>query len=339
MHVLSAIETVKMNASEGRYTAVTFIDFSSAYDNVNLELMWEMLRVAGVAENVVAVLADWYATRLYQVRAGDEKPGDVQDAFIANKGLHQGGPLSPLLWNIYMDPLLRRFKRETDGVVINGSQDQGDLEASASFRSTSQAYADDIGVTTSAGSTQGLRLKLRYVVEILQDWERDFQAEVNTKEGKTEIMAFAPHLDEATTANLRSPKEGESSLGLLLPVPMGSNRRVNFVTSYRYLGCPLNQQLNFDAFVEKKVKSLKFQYNTLFKYNKALDKLSYRAKLQIANTLCVNVVIYLINIVPLSADTLVAIDSICRKIARAIYGYPEGICTKPMDLETPFVPM
>jgi Reverse transcriptase (RNA-dependent DNA polymerase) len=71
MHVLSAIQTVKMNASQGRYTAITFIDFSSAYDNVNLELLWEMLREAGVAENVITVLEDWYATRQYQVRAGD----------------------------------------------------------------------------------------------------------------------------------------------------------------------------------------------------------------------------------------------------------------------------
>jgi Reverse transcriptase (RNA-dependent DNA polymerase) len=339
MHVLSAIETVKMNASQGHYTAITFIDFSSAYDNVNLELLWEMLREAGVAENVITVLEDWYATRQYQVRAGDEKPGDVQDPFTADKGLHQGGPLSPLLWNIYMDPLLRRFKKETEGVVINGSQDQGELESAASFRSTSQAYADDIGVTTSAPSREGLRQKISLALGILQEWETDFQAEVNTKEGKTEIMAFAPHLDEEETKTLRSPAAGESPLGLLPPVPMGEHRKVNFVTSYRYLGCPLNQQLNFEAFVAKKVKSLEFQYNTLFKYNKALDKLSYRAKLQIANTLCISVVIYLINIVPMGADTLLQIDTICRKIARAVYSYPEGICTKPMDLETPFVPM
>jgi hypothetical protein len=226
-------------------------------------------------------------------------------------------------------------------VVINGSQDQGELESAASFRSTSQAYADDIGVTTSAPSREGLRQKISLALEILQEWESDFQAEVNTKEGKTEIMAFAPHLDEEETKMLKSPAAGESPLGLLLPVPMGEHRKVNFVTSYRYLGCPLNQQLNFEGFVAKKVKSLEFQYrySTLFKYKKALVKLSHRAKLQIANTLCISVVIYLINIVPMGADTLLQISTICRKIARAIYGYPEGICTKPMDLETPFVPM
>jgi hypothetical protein len=90
------------------------------------------------------------------------------------------------------------------------------------------------------------------------------------------------------------------------------------------------------AFAER--KAALDGYKFWFKGHALVDGISIKAKLQIANTMCINVVLYLISVVPMSEDVLKKLNSTMRKIGRAIYGYPVKASVKTLQKELPFYP-
>jgi hypothetical protein len=67
-HVFTLVQTLKARLRAGLPTYVLFVDLRKAYDKVHLTLLWAMLRHMGVAETVVAALANLAAVRETQVR-------------------------------------------------------------------------------------------------------------------------------------------------------------------------------------------------------------------------------------------------------------------------------
>jgi len=50
MHVLTLLETLEMRRAVGRDTDALFVDIQGAYDNVPQDVLWHILRRAGVPE-------------------------------------------------------------------------------------------------------------------------------------------------------------------------------------------------------------------------------------------------------------------------------------------------
>ena len=76
-----------------------FVDLQKDYDSVGQELMWKMLAQAGVPEEMIAVIRQFYDGMQVRVRMDD---GELSDWFEVTQGLRQGCVLSPLLFNIFL---------------------------------------------------------------------------------------------------------------------------------------------------------------------------------------------------------------------------------------------
>jgi Reverse transcriptase (RNA-dependent DNA polymerase) len=275
------------------------------------------------------------------VKVGSEE----SKLFLSNKGLPQGAPLSCLLWNIYVEPLLRRLKASGLGIAVNARTDAEGLAASQQQRAdetccnTNEAYADDIVAPTFAKDKITLRKNCAAILGYLEDFSTDFRVPLNAKPGKTEIMAFAPYLDKQETLNLRSAGTDENPSAFLQPIPLRNGTdRVRFVTTYKYLGAPLTQNLDLSKFAARKATLLKCAFRFWFKGHAAVSEYSVKAKLQLASTMCINVVLYLISVVPMDKDLLEDLNQTITDIGKAIYGYPRSGLLKTLMQELPFYP-
>ena len=93
---------------------VVLIDASQAFDRVNHELMFLKLTERGVPKYLVRVLAFWYAHQTMRIKWGKS----TSEPFHVCNGVRQGGILSPLLFNIYMDDLSRKLNKCRTGCRV-----------------------------------------------------------------------------------------------------------------------------------------------------------------------------------------------------------------------------
>jgi hypothetical protein len=82
---------------------MVFIDLEKAYDKVSRNIMWWVLQKHKVSTKYIILIKDMYDNVMTSVRTSD---GDAND-FPINIGLHQGSTLSPYLFALVMDEVIR----------------------------------------------------------------------------------------------------------------------------------------------------------------------------------------------------------------------------------------
>ena len=80
-----------------------FIDYAKAFDCVDHNRLWKILRVMGMPDDLTCLLRNLYAGQETIVRAGH----GTTDWFQIRKGVRQGCILSPCLFNFYAEYIMR----------------------------------------------------------------------------------------------------------------------------------------------------------------------------------------------------------------------------------------
>ena len=80
-----------------------FIDYTKAFDCVDLNKLWKILKVMGIPDHLTCLLRNPYAGQEATVRTGH----GTTDWFQIGKGVHQGCILLPWLFNIYGEYIMR----------------------------------------------------------------------------------------------------------------------------------------------------------------------------------------------------------------------------------------
>ena len=76
-----------------------FIDYAKAFDCVDHNQLWTILKEMGLPDHLTCLLRNLYADQEATVRTGH----GTTDWFQIGKGVHQGCMLSPCLFNIYAE--------------------------------------------------------------------------------------------------------------------------------------------------------------------------------------------------------------------------------------------
>ena len=104
-------KVVKKN--KNRLYAV-FIDFKKAYDTVDRGKLFRRLQEIGINGPFFKNIRAMYKTVSYKIKL----KGGYLDPIESNLGLKQGCPLSPMMFNLYIDDMKDIFDAQCDPVTI-----------------------------------------------------------------------------------------------------------------------------------------------------------------------------------------------------------------------------
>ena len=94
-----------------------FIDYSKAFDCVRHRQLWRIMKEMGFSEHVTDLIRSLYHNQEATVRT---ESGD-SEWFTIGQGVRQGCILSPYLFNIYAEYIMRRaFDGVTGQVPVGG---------------------------------------------------------------------------------------------------------------------------------------------------------------------------------------------------------------------------
>ena len=95
-----------------------FIDYAKAFYCVDHNKLWKILQEMGIPDHLTCLLRNLYARQEATVRTGH----GTTDWFQTGKGVCQGCILSPCLFNLYVEYILRntRLEETQDGIRLLG---------------------------------------------------------------------------------------------------------------------------------------------------------------------------------------------------------------------------
>ena len=186
--------------SNGAKTYICFIDIKKAYDRVWRDGLWWTIAENGVKGKMWRILRAMYRTSKSKVFCG----GQDSEIFDVELGVRQGDVLSPLVFSIFFNGLIRALKAKGYGVEVRWKRICG------------LWYADDIALM--AGSQQELRDMLKCVDEYCEKW----RCAANAKKSGVMIVGGA---DDGHEDGMPYYLNGE-----VVPI----------VSTYKYLGIVFN---------------------------------------------------------------------------------------------------
>ena len=148
-----------------------FIDYGKAFDCVDHNKLWKILKEMGIPDHLTCLLRNLYAGQEATVRTGN---GAIDWFQIGKRVHHQGCILSPWLFNLYEEYIMwnARLKEARAGIKIAGRN------------INNLRYADDN--TLTAESEEELKRSLMKVKEEIEK----LGLKLNIQ--KTKIMPFGP---------------------------------------------------------------------------------------------------------------------------------------------------
>ena len=95
-----------------------FIDYAKAFDCVDHNKLWKILKEMGIPDHLTYLLRNLYAGQEATVRTGH----GTTDWFQIGKGVHQGCILSPCLFKLHAEYIMRNagLQEEKAGIKIAG---------------------------------------------------------------------------------------------------------------------------------------------------------------------------------------------------------------------------
>jgi len=208
------VEILQRRRARGQTSFVTFLDLQKAFDTVPHEAMLHKLSAVGVRGHVLEFLRAIYGSS----SIGVASPEGEHTAELL-RGVRQGCPMSPLLFDIFIDDLLADV--DPHGVTI---------PAIPNSSISGLLFADD--AATLNPSPQAVRASMAAVERWADKWEMKFGV------AKCGIMVVEP----PRVLGVSVAEQSVSNIFL-------QGEKLPVVDHYIYLGVKLTRDLSFDAMV------------------------------------------------------------------------------------------
>jgi len=91
-----------------------FVDFKQAYDSINRDQLWTALMNLGIPNKLIRIIKICNSNTLYKVRW----QGELSPHFEVKSWLKQEDALSPTLFNLVLEKVVREWK--CDNIEVYG---------------------------------------------------------------------------------------------------------------------------------------------------------------------------------------------------------------------------
>ena len=209
-HIYTLCTILRNRKLLGQDTFLAFIDFQKAFDSVERNFLLYKLSKIGVIGNFYNAILSMYSNPKSRVILNEFET----EFFDCPIGVKQGDCLSPTLFAIFINDLADEIKASNVGL---------DLDSETFINIL--LYADDIVLLAKSEHD------LQSLLFLVENWCQNWRLEVNLT--KTNIM------------HVRSNRKQQSNFMFLF-----DRRPVPYCNSYKYLGCSIDEHLDFEHTVD-----------------------------------------------------------------------------------------
>jgi hypothetical protein len=224
-------ESIQYYVSHHSSVFCTFLDASKAFDRLHYCKLFRLLLERDIPAQIIRLLVNLYTNNF--VRVGWH--GVLSDYFLAENGVIQGAVLSPVLFCINIDNLLRRLRNSGVGCYF-GAHFVGAL-----------AYADDIVLIAPTASAT------RQLLRICGEYAQEYCIEFNASKSKLLIV--------------RPPGSRVHNDVYSFCI---DNKPIEMVSSFSHLGHLITSTLNDDADIMIRRNDFIGQVNNVLSYFRML---------------------------------------------------------------------
>jgi hypothetical protein len=258
---------------------ICFIDLQKAYDSVNREALWRVCGAYRLSDKMIQMIKLLYEDTRAEVRID----GDFSTSIQMKTGVKQGCLLSPVLFNIYIDFVMRQILEQVEVEGVTMRYRLGDLWYSGrgngdDVKLLSLMYADDIAVMCQ--NIQDLEKFIKAFEKVTQR----FGLTMNIK--KTCVMSLKQF--ERTTCNTKKKTE-------IADVPFDitiRNQKIEKVDEFNYLGCCVSKDQTQSKDIESRVSKASNAFNSLRRIVWYRKCISIPAKIRIFRASVLPVLLY-----------------------------------------------
>jgi len=204
--VFSLKQLSEKYVGKGKDLYVAYMDLEKAYDRVDRDAMWRVLGMYGINGDLLKAIQSLYAESEARVRVCREEG----EWFSVKAGLRQGCVMSPWLFNIFMDGVMREVREKAGDVGARMWDDRANHEWKVEWL----MFADDTILVSDSEQ------KLQKLVKEFGSVCKRRKLAVNV--GKSKVMRIGKNLDV-----------NEVNISL-------NDSRMEAVECYRYLGVDIS---------------------------------------------------------------------------------------------------
>ena len=163
--IFATQEMINRYMQEGCNVFMCLYDLQKAFDSVEIPVLLHRLFEAGVNSKTWRLLQDWYTNCSSNVRVGCHN----SSSFHLYRGVRQGSVLSPSLFLLVMDPLLRQLQSHSLGISVNNNfagsyLHADDIRTLANSLSSMEAQIDMVSSFTSENFLKLNKAKCEVIV-------------------------------------------------------------------------------------------------------------------------------------------------------------------------------
>lgn len=193
-HVRRVITLFDAAAVSGDPVALILLDAEKAFNRFSWDYLWSILEHRGVGKGCIKAIMGLYKKPVARIKVN----GEYTDIIHINRGTRQGCPCYPLLFALYIDPLIRQ------------------IESSQAIKPTRYhtletkilAYADDLAIVTPEPQTAIMEIvKEENAFGLISGYKlnpQKTQVVINSKTGftNTAVTNMATYLGVKITSDL-----------------------------------------------------------------------------------------------------------------------------------------
>lgn len=175
-HIHTIKQLIQKYNEYNKQIYLAFIDYSKAFDSLRHQHIWRSLEQQGVQSNYIEILKS-----LYRSSRASIKLESTGESFPIQKGVRQGDPLSPTLFNAVLEHIFRQLNWGHLGLNINGA------------RLNHLRFADDLVLLEENPAA------IQQMMQSLADASREVGLEINAS--KTKLMSNSREIDVMVDGN------------------------------------------------------------------------------------------------------------------------------------------
>ena len=267
-------QILEKSREQQQQLSLGFIDLKKAFDTVNRELLFAVMRRFGCPPTFVALVKALHSNNTAAVRIG----GETSEPFETSMGVKQGCVLAPLLFNVFLLAVTLLATNETDtpapGVALRYRLDGGAFNVRR-FAARSKVsyltlrdlqYADDAAI--ASGSPAELQIEMTKTNQQLE------RMGLTMNKTKTEVM----HNNDAAT----SRREGVHIDGTQLPT----------TSDFTYLGSIISSNCTIDRELTNRISRASAAFGQLKDRVYLNRNLKLTTKLRVYEAIVLSILLY-----------------------------------------------